>query len=248
MKVRIAETAAELGAMAAHDIANSLRKRVQQQARVRMIFAAAPSQSATLAALLREPGVDWRRVTAFHMDEYLGLSPEAPQRFGAWLMREFFSHLPIGQIHLIDPGDRPQARCRAYTSLLREAPIDVVLLGIGTNGHLAFNDPPADLSDPEAVRLVTLDEMCRQQQVFDGCFPSIDDVPHHAITLTVPALIAGRELFCSVPGAHKSRAVKDMLEAPISGACPATALRTHPRCTVYLDRDSSSLSRDYGRD
>lgn len=246
MEVRIAETATELGAMAARDIATALRERLERQPRARMIVAAAPSQSATLAALLSEPDIDWPRVTAFHMDEYLGLPPEAPQAFGAWLTREFFSHVPIGEVHLIGPGDNPQARCLAYATLLREAPIDIVVLGIGTNGHLAFNDPPADLNDPETVRLVTLDQMCRQQQVFDGCFPSIDDVPRQAITLTVPTLLAGRELFCSVPGAHKSQAVRDMLEAPISGACPATALRTHPSCTVYLDRDSSSLSEEYG--
>jgi glucosamine-6-phosphate deaminase len=249
MEVRIAATRAELGAMAARDIARALREKLEQQPRVRIIFAAAPSQSATLAALLSEPEIDWSRVIAFHMDEYLELSREAPQRFGTWLTQEFFRHVPMGEVHLIDPDDGPPlARCSTYTSLLREAPIDFVLLGIGTNGHLAFNDPPADLSDPEMVRVVALDEMCREQQVFDGCFPALDDVPHHAITLTVPTLLAGRELFCSVPGSHKSQAVKDMLETPISGACPATALRTHPRCTVYLDRESSSMSGEYRRD
>ena len=196
MKVRIAATAAELGEMAGRDIANSLRESLLQQPRVRIGFAAAPSQSATLAALRREQGIDWLRVTAFHMDEYLGLSPYAPERFGAWLMRELFSHVAIGEVHLIDTEDTPEATCLAYSALVREAPIDFVLLGVGTNGHLAFNDPPADLNDPETVRLVTLDEMCREQQVFDGCFPAIDDVPRQAITLTVPTLIAGSALFC----------------------------------------------------
>ena len=246
MEVRVAATAVELGEMAARDIADSLRESLQQQPRVRMIFAAAPSQSATLAALRCEPGIDWSRVTAFHMDEYLGLSHDAPERFGAWLMREFFSHVAIGEVYLIDTKNAPEATCLAYTALVLEAPIDLVLLGVGTNGHLAFNDPPADLNDPETVRVVELDEMCRRQQVFDGCFPALDDVPRRAITLTVPTLIAGKALFCSIPGTHKSQAVKNMLEAPIGGACPATALQTHPRCTVYLDRESSSLSKEYG--
>jgi glucosamine-6-phosphate deaminase len=246
MEVRIAESVAELGSMAAHDIAKALREALQKQSHVRMVLAAAPSQSAMLAALLREKDIDWLRVTAFHMDEYIGLPADAPQRFGTWLQREFFDHVPLREVHLIERGADPETTCRAYATLLGEGVIDIVLLGIGTNGHVAFNDPPADLTDPEAVRIVTLDEMCREQQVFDGCFPMLDAVPLRAITLTVPTLLAGRELFCCVPGAHKSQAVKDMLEAPISGLCPATALRAHAHCTVYLDRESSSLSREYG--
>lgn len=245
MEVRVAKTAIELGAMAAVDIAHALRALLEKQSRVRMIFAAAPSQSAMLASLVREPDIDWSRVVAFHMDEYLELPESAPQRFGTWLMREFFSHVPLGEVHLIARGEAPETTCRTYASLLLQGPIDLVLLGIGTNGHIAFNDPPADLNDPETVRIVALDDMCRQQQVFDGCFATIDDVPRHAITLTVPTLLSGAALFCCVPGAHKSQAVRDMLEAPVSGACPATALRTHPRCTVYVDCDSSSLSKEY---
>src|ERR1700761_2117714 len=204
MEVRIAETAEELGAAAAHDIANAMRAILGRQARLRVILAAAPSQSTMLAALRQEPDIDWTRVTAFHMDEYLGLSREAPQRFGSWLIEEFFSHVPVGAIHFIDPSDDAEATCRAYASLLAQAPIDVVLLGIGTNGHLAFNDPLADLNDPEPVRVVALDEVCRQQQVFDGCFGTLEEVPLRAITLTVPTLLAGGELFCCVPGRHKS--------------------------------------------
>ncbi len=246
MEVRVAESAAELGAMAARDIGEALRRTLQMQPRVRVIFAAAPSQSAMLSALLRESGIDWQRVTAFHMDEYLGLAPDAPERFGNWLKREFFDHVPLGEVHLMQPENKDA--CRTYAALLNEAPIDMVLLGIGTNGHLAFNDPPADLKDPERVRVVTLDQMCREQQVYDGCFPRLDAVPKQALTLTVPTLMAAEEMFCCVPGRHKSEAVKNMLEAPVSGMCPATALREHPRCTVYLDRDSSSLSREYARE
>jgi glucosamine-6-phosphate deaminase len=243
MKIDVSGSPAELGERAARDIAASLRTRLRQKPGLRVIFAAAPSQSEMLAALLREPGVDWSRVTAFHMDEYLDLPDRAPQRFSAWLERAFFDHVPLSAVHLIQPGLDPEAACRAYASLLAEAAPDLVLLGIGTNGHLAFNDPPADLQDPELVKIVELDPMCREQQVLDDCFAALDEVPRRAMTLTVPALLAGHELFCCVPGRHKAAAVKAMLELQISGACPATALRTHPRCTVYLDRESSLMSQ-----
>ncbi len=245
MKVCVAQSRSELGNFAARDIGAALRAGLSQKPSLRMILAAAPSQGEMLAALLREPGIDWHRVTAFHMDEYIDLPEHAPQRFGTWLESAFFNHVPLAQVHLIKPGSDPQAACRAYASLLAEAPIDLVLLGIGTNGHLAFNDPPADLSDALAVKVVELDQMCREQQVLDGCFAALEDVPKRAITLTVPTLLGGHELFCCVPGRHKSAAVKAMIESPISGACPATALRTHPRCTIYLDAESNSLREDH---
>jgi len=243
MKVHVAKSRAELGRLAAHDIGKALREVLRTRAHVRLILAAAPSQSDMLAALRHEPEIDWPRITAFHMDEYIGLPADAPQGFANWLKREFVGHLPLARFEPINPGDNPEAACKRYAALLAEAPVDVVLLGIGTNGHLAFNDPPADLDDPLPVKVVALDTMCREQQVLDGCFPTLDAVPRRAITLTVPTLLAGGELFCCVPGLHKSAAVQAALEAPISGECPATALRTHPRCTLYLDHESSSLMK-----
>ena len=242
MKLYIAESRTEMGEVAARDIAAALRQCLLKKAHVRMVLAAAPSQSAMLAALRHEQDVDWRRVTAFHMDEYVDLPENAPQRFGTWLSREFFNHLPLANVYLIEPAPDPDVACVAYSRLLAEDSIDVVLLGIGTNGHLAFNDPPADLNDPQPVKVVQLDRMCREQQVLDGCFATFEEVPRRAITLTIPTLLAGHELFCCVPGSHKSAAVKAMMESPITGACPATALRTHPQCTVYLDRESSHLT------
>lgn len=241
MKVCLADSRVELGQIAANDIGAALRKGLSEKPHLRMIFAAAPSQSDMLAALLREPGIDWQRITAFHMDEYINLPEDAPQRFGNWLKREFFDHVPLAKVNLIQPGVDAEAACKAYASMLAQAPMDMVLLGVGTNGHLAFNDPPADLADPLAVKVVELDPMCREQQVLDGCFAALNDVPKTAITLTVPTLLSAHELFCCVPGSHKSEAVKAMMEAPISGLCPATALRTHPCCTLYIDRESSSL-------
>lgn len=240
MDLRIAATRAELGRQAAADIAGAIRARLEEQPQVRMIFAAAPSQGEMLRALVQEPGIDWSRITAFHMDEYIGLGAGASQRFGVWLREAIFDRVPLASFHLIEPGADLDETCRDYGRALLEAPIDFVLLGIGANGHLAFNDPPANLEDPVAVKVVTLDEVCRQQQVDDGCFARIGDVPEHAISLTVPMLLRGDRLFCCVPGSSKSRAVLSMVLDPVSGECPATALRTHPRCTVYLDLDSSA--------
>ena len=240
MDIRIANTRTEMGQQAAANIAAAIRDSLQKKPHLRIVFAAAPSQSAMLSALIAEPGIDWRRITAFHMDEYIGLPANAPQRFGNWLREAFFNHVPLAACHLIEPGDDAEAACREYAGKLAEAPIDFVLLGVGANGHLAFNDPPADLEDPLAVKVVELDEVCRQQQVDDDCFATLDEVPRTAISLTVPTLLRGHRLFCCVPGANKSAAVQAMVEYPISGEWPATALRTHPHCTVYLDRESSA--------
>jgi glucosamine-6-phosphate deaminase len=228
-----------LGEAAASDIAAALARRLESRPEVRMIFASAPSQEATLRSLARWPGIDWRRVTAFHMDEYLGLDPDAPQRFGTWLREVLFDRVPIGGVHLIEPGGDPLVTAEVYAGLLAAAPIDLVCMGIGVNGHLAFNDPPADLEDPSLVKIVELDEVSRRQQVDDGCFADLDEVPHRAITLTVPALLSAEEVFCMVPGARKRAAVTAALHGPVDGRMPASALRTHPNCTIYLDEESA---------
>jgi glucosamine-6-phosphate deaminase len=229
-----------MGRAAAADIGVALRDRLARQNTVRMIFAAAPSQTELLDALARERDIDWRRVTAFHMDEYLGLPADAPERFGAWLTRHFFSHVAFGAVHLIGQEPDPDREATRYAALLAEASIDIICLGIGVNGHLAFNDPPvADLHDTKQVKIVELDAVCRQQQVDDGCFPTLADVPTYAITLTIPRLLDADQLFCVVPGASKRAAVERSLYGPIGAACPASALRTHPRCALYLDQESA---------
>jgi glucosamine-6-phosphate deaminase len=232
---------AALGRHAAQDIAAELRRLLTEREHVRMMFAAAPSQTETLHRLAAEPGIDWSRVTAFHMDEYLGLPAEAEQRFGNWLRREFFDAVPLGEVQLIDPSDVVRGT-RSYAELLSAAPLDLVCLGIGTNGHIAFNDPStADFDDPEAVKVVPLEEASRRQQVDDGCFGSLADVPTHAITVTVPPILAARRLFCMVPGALKANAVLATMTEAVSPSTPSTALREHPACTLYLDADSASL-------
>jgi glucosamine-6-phosphate deaminase len=218
--IHVSESRSEMGARAASDIAHEVRACLDKQACVRMIFAAAPSQSEMLAALRKEKNIDWSRVTAFHMDEYLELPEDAPQRFGRWLRQVIFDHLP-------------------FAAVLNAAPIDIVCCGIGSNGHLAFNDPPADFDDPVTVKIVHLDIQCRQQQVDDQCFATLSQVPTRALTITVPGLLAGHAIFCTVPGVLKTEAVHRTLLEPIHPNCPASALRLHPRCTLYLDSDSA---------
>jgi len=228
-----------MGEAAAADIAAELRARLGRQAGVRMIFAAAPSQSDALEALVAAPGIDWHRVTAFHMDEYIGLPPRSPARFANWLEARVFSRLPFAAVHLIRPEPDARAVAAAYAAALAEATIDIVCLGIGVNGHIAFNDPPvADFNDPLDVKLVDLDEVCRQQQVDDEGFTRLADVPLQAVTLTVPRLLRAERLYCVVPGAAKRQAVRLALEGPIAESCPASILRTHQACTLYLDRES----------
>ncbi|MGL4723052.1 MAG: 6-phosphogluconolactonase [Scandinavium sp.] len=225
-----------LGQRAAADIAAAIRQRLQHQPEVRMIFAAAPSQAETLAELRQMTDIDWRRVTAFHMDEYLGLSPQAPQRFGNWLTRHFFEHMPLRRVHLLMPEEGDVSD---YDALLGASPVDIAVMGIGVNGHLAFNDPPvADFADPLRVKVVELEQACRQQQVDDKCFARLEDVPARAVTLTIPCLLSAAEIFCVVPGEAKREAVSRTLYGPITEACPASVLRTHPRCSLYLDADS----------
>ncbi|GAA2080916.1 glucosamine-6-phosphate deaminase [Pseudolysinimonas kribbensis] len=242
LRVETLDDRRALGIRAGADVAAELRRLLERQASVRAMFAAAPSQTETLEALVAAPGIDWNRVTAFHMDEYVGLRHGAPERFGAWLSRALFDRVPFGAVHVIDPGDDPDAEAARYGALVTEAPMDLVCLGIGVTAHLAFNDPPdADLADPAAVKLVELDLESRRQQVADECFAALDEVPTHALTVTIPPLVAGRRLFCMVPGALKARAVRATLREPVSAGTPSTVLRGHPACTLYLDAESAAL-------
>jgi glucosamine-6-phosphate deaminase len=228
-----------MGKAAAADIAEELRRRLARQEQVRMIFASAPSQADVLTALAAAEGIAWERVTAFHMDEYIGLPEDAPQRFANWLDEYVFSRVPLAEVYRIRPEQDPERTARDYAELLAAAPIDIVQLGIGVNGHIAFNDPPvADFNDPLDVKVVELDDACRQQQVDDDCFAAFAQVPERAITLTVPRLLLADRLFCIVPTRAKRAAVEAALRGPVATTCPASVLRTHPSCTLYLDPDS----------
>ena len=238
-----------MGTSAANAVAGYLRILQQRRRPVRAVFACAPSQNEFLATLARAPGIDWAGVTAFHMDEYVGLPSGHPASFRRYLKEHLTTLVPLGQFCEI-AGDAPdaEAECARYAGLLRQAPIDLVCLGIGENGHLAFNDPPvADFHDPLAVKIVELDRACREQQVHDGCFPSLGEVPRRALTLTIPTLVSAARLFCMVPGPRKAAAVRAALTGGVETACPASILRTHPAATLYLDRDSAALLAPPGK-
>jgi glucosamine-6-phosphate deaminase len=231
------------GKAAAEEISARIKALLCNKNEINMIFAAAPSQNEVLASLAWDREIPWERVNAFHMDEYIGLSSDAPQGFGNFLKEHIFGLAPFKSVNYIDISAKdPDRECERYAALLAEYPTDIVVMGIGENGHIAFNDPPvADFNDPQSVKPVLLDEICRNQQVNDGCFATLDDVPKYAITLTVLTLFAGDHLFCIVPAKTKANAVKATLCGEIGEACPATVLRRHPSAILYLDGDSSAL-------
>ncbi|GAB2519112.1 glucosamine-6-phosphate deaminase [Spirosoma aerophilum] len=237
LRVNVYPTRQEMGASAGRAVAEQINALLAGKPTIRMIFAAAPSQNELLAYLVQSPDIDWSRIDVFHMDEYVGLAESAPQRFGTFLRKHLFDQVKPRTVNLIDSSANDAAQ--TYAKRLTEAPIDLICLGIGENGHIAFNDPPvADFNDPAVIKRVQLDDICRQQQVNDGCFATFDDVPQEALTLTIPTLMAGKNLFCVVPGPTKRDAVHQMLSGPITTDCPASILRTHPNCTLYVDEAS----------
>jgi glucosamine-6-phosphate deaminase len=243
LRVEIYPNRQLLGEAAARAVAARVRDLLARQDRVAMIFAAAASQSEFLAALAVAPDLDWRRVVAFHLDEYLGLAPDAPQNFGNFLRARIFDRVRPGTVHYLNGNaPDPHAEAARYAALLAAHPLDVACVGIGENGHLAFNDPPvADFADPRAVKLVEIDEISRNQQVHDGAFARLEDVPRLALTVTIPPIVGARHLSCVVPAPAKAPAVRDTLLGPIATSCPASILRRHEHAVLYLDRDSARL-------
>jgi glucosamine-6-phosphate deaminase len=241
MNTQIYKTRAAMGAAAAQQVSGRIAELLTTQDTVNMIFAAAPSQNEFLAALLEAP-VEWSRVRGFHMDEYLGLPADAPQGFGNFLRQRLFGKAPFLSVEYLNGNTAdPQSECTRYSQLLQRYPPDIVCMGIGENGHIAFNDPPvADFADPLLVKIVELDGPCRQQQVNDGCFASLPEVPTHAITLTVPALMTGRYVYCMVPGKLKAPAVYNTIKQEIAEPYPSTILRRHGQTELFLDEDSAS--------
>lgn len=230
-----------MGAAAAEHVTVWMREALDSQEQVCVVFAAAPSQNEFLAALRMTENLDWTRVTALHMDEYIGLAGSHPQSFGYFLRTHLFGHVKPGAVHYLDGTADPESECRRYAALLRQYPVDIVCAGIGENGHLAFNDPPvARFDDPELVRTVTLTPSCRQQQVHDNCFARIEEVPTHALTLTIPALMQARYISCVVPGPTKADAVAQALRGSISSDCPASILRRHAHAVLAVDTDAAA--------
>lgn len=242
LPVRIYDTRRNMGEAAAADVAACIRELLAVKQEIYMIFAAAPSQNEFLAALAATPGIEWGRIHALHMDEYVGLPADAPQGFGNFLRAAIFGQVPFASVDYIGTGSDSDETCRRYAALLQGIQVDIVCMGIGENGHIAFNDPPvADFNDPLTVKKVALDETCRLQQVHDGCFARIEEVPRYAVTLTVPTMFHARYIFCIVPAPTKANAVRATVCGPVSEQCPASILRTHEHAILYTDSDSAAL-------
>lgn len=243
LKVQIYETRQELGADAANDAAKKIKELLSSTDRlINIIFAAAPSQNEFLYSLSNQQGIDWSRINAFHMDEYVGLKKNSPQTFAYFLKENIFDKVPFNSVHYINGNAvDTEMECRRYAALLEEFPVDIVCMGIGENTHIAFNDPHiANFADPDMVKVVTLDEVSRQQQVNDRCFNTLEEVPFLAITLTVPALIKAESIFCMVPGKNKAAAAYKTLNSEVDEKYPSTVLQRHSNATLYLDKDSAA--------
>ncbi len=242
LRVEVLPSRPMMGVAAARSVAEALRDLIAREDRPAVIFASAPSQNEFLAALREESGIDWPKLTAFHLDEYVGIAPDHPASFRRFLVDRLFAHVRVEAFHGLD-GQAADlaAECERYAALLREASPSLAILGIGENGHLAFIDPPVcDFAERADVRVVELDEPCRRQQVNDGCFRSLGDVPLHALSLTVPLLMRVPRAVAIVPGPAKRAAIHAALEGPVTRACPASILRRHRDATLYLDDDSAA--------
>jgi len=239
--VHVRPTAEAAGADAARTAAAAILEALDARGRARVIFASAPSQEQMLATLAADARIDWSLVTSFHMDEYLGLAPDRPQAFGRWLEDRLPAAAQPGFVRIDTTAD-PTEEAARYAGLLSEAPIDLTCLGLGINGHVAFNEPDvARFDDTELLRVIELDMRSRHQQVEEGLFATLDDVPTRALTLTVPALTSAAVVVATVLGEHKARAVADALTGPVSPSCPGSVLRKHPRASMHLDVPAASL-------
>jgi glucosamine-6-phosphate deaminase len=241
LKVRIYENREQIGADAAKMAAGHIRELLERKEFVNIIFAAAASQNEFLAALVKED-IDWSRVNAFHMDEYIGLEENASQLFSVFLKGKIFDKVPFRAVYFLDgAAANIQAECKRYSALLHEYPVDITCMGIGENAHLAFNDPHvADFKDTADVKVVDLDEACKQQQVNEGCFDEVSSVPGDALTLTIPALLRAPYILCMVPGATKAQAVYHTLVSDITEQYPSTILRKHPNTFLFIENDSAA--------
>jgi glucosamine-6-phosphate deaminase len=243
LTVKIYASREELGSESAKEAGNKIKELLKSQECINIIFAAAPSQNEFLENLMNQESIEWERINAFHMDEYIGLTPTAPQAFGNFLKERIFDRKPFRTVNYLNGQcESNEAECARYGQLLAANPVDIVCMGIGENGHIAFNDPGvADFADKEIVKVVELDTACRQQQVNEGCFPSFGQVPTHALTVTIPVLLHAKHIFCMVPASNKAQAVANTIEKEISERYPSTILRKHASAILYIDEQSAKL-------
>ena len=242
MKIIVSNDHYELGKAAGQEAANLIRSAIEKSCQANVILATGTSQFETLNQLITEKDIDWSKVVMFHLDEYIGLPITEPASFRKYLKERFLAKVPaLKASYLINGEADPEEERRRLKSIIEQHPIDVALVGIGENGHLAFNDPPADFDTEEPYLIVDLDEKCRMQQFGEGWFKSVDDVPSQAISMSVKQIMKSKHIICSVPDSRKAQAVRDSLEQPVSNLFPASILQLHPSCSFYLDKSSATL-------
>jgi glucosamine-6-phosphate deaminase len=243
MHLTIYPNKALLGAAAAAEAAETIRAAVAESGGARIIVATGASQFEFLSALVSIPDLPWARVEMFHLDEYIGMPADHPASFRRYLRERFIEPTGVGTVHLLDAEHDPAQVCRRVGARIAAAPVDIAFVGIGENGHLAFNDPPADFETREPYLIVSLDEPCRRQQVGEGWFPDLESVPTRAISMSCRQILASRRILCIVPDARKAEAVRASVEGPVTARVPASILQTHDDVTLYLDLESASLLR-----
>jgi glucosamine-6-phosphate deaminase len=242
MNIHISQNPQTLGLTAGTDAARLIREAINTNGNANIILATGTSQFETLNQLIKEKNIDWSKVVMFHLDEYIDLPVTSPASFRKYLKERFLSKVPaIGAAYLINGETSAEAECKRLGDLITTYPIDVALIGIGENGHLAFNDPPADFETTEPYIIVELDEACRKQQLGEGWFASIEDVPRRAISMSVKQIMQSKNIICSVPDSRKAVAVKNCFEQPVSNLFPSSILQLHSNCTCYLDEPSAAL-------
>lgn len=242
MEKFIYNTKQEMGAAAAANAAKAIKQAIEENGEANIILATGTSQFETIKNLTNS-GIDFSKVTMFHLDEYIGLPADHPASFRKYLKERFVDKVPtLKAVHFVEgDADNPQQECRRLGDIITKHPIDVALIGIGENGHLAFNDPPADFETEEPYIIVELDEKCRAQQMGEGWFKTLEQVPRRAISMSIKQIMKSTCLIVSVPEKRKAEAVKNAIEGQVKNMCPASILQTHPNCKIFLDSDAASL-------
>jgi glucosamine-6-phosphate deaminase len=240
MKIRVFLSKADLAQAAAGDAVAAIAEAISERGEARIIAATGASQFEFLDALTKSPGIDWSRVEMFHLDEYVGISDQAPGSFCRYLRERLIEKVGLKRYHLLNGTQAPESVISRVSAEIRKAPIDVAFVGVGENGHLAFNDPPADFDTDEAYIVVNLDEACRSQQLGESWFPTLDDVPSQALSMTVRQIMKSKQILCIAPDARKAKAIEACFGGVVSPMAPASILQRHPNASVYLDHESAA--------
>jgi glucosamine-6-phosphate deaminase len=241
MNVRVCRDVQDLGRCAAAAAAAHIRRAIERRGQARVIFATGASQFEVLAALIAIESLDWPQVVGFHLDEYIGLPATHPASFRRYLMERLVDRVPFQAFHYIDGDAEPEGECRRAGEAVAASPIDVALVGVGENGHLAFNDPPADFETERPYLVVSLDDACRRQQLGEGWFAALDDVPRRAISMSIRQIMKSEAIVCSVPDRRKAEAVRATVEGPVTPLVPASMLQRHPNAALYVDPPAAGL-------